>query len=63
MIVAIILVSVAACALAAVASFVITRASNRSALSNMVLGGVLALAVLAGAIFIAFFMARAMYSH
>jgi hypothetical protein len=55
------LVIAGACALAVGASIVMTRASNRSALWNMALGGALALAVLAAALLIAYFMTRAVY--
>jgi hypothetical protein len=48
-------------AIAAVASIVMSRASDRSALFNMVLGGVLAFAVLAGALIIAWLMTRAVF--
>ena len=44
-----------------VASIVMSRASNQSALFNMVLGGVLAVAVLAGALIIAYLLTQAMF--
>jgi hypothetical protein len=46
-----------------VASFVMSRAADRSALFNMVLGAILALAVLAGAVIIAWLMTRAYYPY
>jgi hypothetical protein len=52
-------VLVGACALAVGASVVMSRASDHSAMWNMILGGFLALAVLAGALLIAYFMTRA----
>jgi hypothetical protein len=49
--------------LAALASVVMAWASSRSALWNMAFGGVLALAVLAGAVLIAFLLTRAAYPN
>jgi hypothetical protein len=63
MLVTILLVMVAVGVLAALASVVMAWASNRSALWNMALGGVLALAVLAGALVIAFLLTRAAYPN
>ena len=48
-------------AIGVIASIVMARAANRSPLFNMVLGAILALAVLAGAILIAYLMTRAFY--
>ena len=58
-IILLLLIAVAVVGLAA--SAVMSWASDRSALWNMVFGGVLALAVLAGAIVIAYFLTRAAY--
>ena len=51
----------AAGAIGVIASIVMARAADRSALFNMVLGGILAIAVLAGALLIAYLMTRAVY--
>jgi hypothetical protein len=48
-----------AAAIGVIASIVMARAAHRSALFNMALGAVLALAVLAGALIIAWLMTRA----
>ena len=50
-------------AIGVIASIVMSRASNQSAIFNMVLGVVLALAVLAGALLIALLMTRAYLPH
>ena len=63
MVVTILAVMVAAGVLAALASVVMAWASNRSALWNMAFGGVLALAVLVGALVIAFLLTRAAYPN
>jgi ABC-type Mn2+/Zn2+ transport system permease subunit len=52
-----------ACVFGVLASVVMGWASNRSALWNMVFGGVLALAVLAGAVIIAFLLTRAAFPN
>lgn len=52
-------IAAVACVAAAGASVVMSWASNQSPLWNMVLGGVLAVVVLGGAILIAIWMARA----
>jgi hypothetical protein len=56
-----VLIAVAGCAL--LASIGMAWASNRSALWNMVLGGVLAFVVLAAAILIAWLMTSATYNR
>jgi uncharacterized membrane protein YeaQ/YmgE (transglycosylase-associated protein family) len=61
MLISILIVVASAAVLGMLASVVMSWASNRSALFNMILGAVLALAVLAGALTIALFMTRAMY--
>jgi hypothetical protein len=61
MLLTIALVMVAAGILAMLASVVMSWASNRSALWNMVLGTVLAVAVLGGALMIAFLLTDAAY--
>ena len=58
-IIALVLIAVVVVGLAA--SAVMTWASDRSALWNMVFGGVLALAVMAGALVIAYLLTRAAY--
>jgi uncharacterized membrane protein YeaQ/YmgE (transglycosylase-associated protein family) len=50
-------------AVGVIASIVMARAANQSALFNMVIGAVLALAVLAGALLIALLMTRAYLPH
>jgi hypothetical protein len=55
------LVAAAGCLFGLIASAVMSWASNRSAVWNMVFGGVLALAVLAGALIIAILLTRAAY--
>ena len=59
----ILLVFAAACLFGLIASVVMTWASNRSPLWNMVFGGVLALAVLAGALVIAILLTRTAYPN
>ena len=61
MLVTVLLVVAGVCALAVIASVIMTRGSNRSALSNMVFGAVAALFVLAGALLIAFLLTRAAF--
>jgi hypothetical protein len=56
-----ILTLISACVLAVLASIVMSWASNRSALWNMAFGGVLALAVLVGALIIAYVFAWMVY--
>lgn len=55
------LIVVTACVFSLLASLVMSWASNRSALWNMVFGGVVAFALLAGALIIAYFLTRAAY--
>ena len=55
------LIIVLACAFGFLASLVMSWASDRSALWNMVFGGILAFAVLAGALVIAYFLTRRAY--
>lgn len=50
-----------ACAFGFLASLVMSWAGDRSALWNMVFGGILAFAVLAGALVIAYFLTRRAY--
>ena len=57
------LIVIAACAFGFLASLVMSWASNRSALWNMVFGGVLAFAVLAGALLIAYLLTRRAYPN
>jgi CubicO group peptidase (beta-lactamase class C family) len=59
--IAVLLAAAAACASALIASIVITWASNRSALSNMVLAALRALAVFAGLVIAAMLLARAAF--
>jgi len=61
MLVIIVLVLIAVVVVGLAASAVMTWASSRSALWNMVFGGVLALAVMAGALVIAYLLTRAAY--
>ncbi len=61
MLVIIVLVLIAVVVVGLAASAVMTWASDRSALWNMVFGGVLALAVMAGALVIAYLLTRAAY--
>ena len=61
MLVTILVVIASAAVLGLLASVVMSWASNRSALFNMVLGAMLAVAVLAGALIIAYLMTRATY--
>ena len=61
MLVIIVLVLIAVVVVGLAASAVMTWASGRSALWNMVFGGVLALAVMAGALVIAYLLTRAAY--
>ena len=53
----------AACGLAVLASVVMSWATRRSALWSMLIGALLAVAVLVGAVIIAFLMTRAAYPH
>jgi hypothetical protein len=53
-----VLILIAGGVLAVLASIVMSWASNRSSLWNMMLGGVLAVAVLAGALIIAYLFTR-----
>ena len=57
------LIVIAACAFGFLTSLVMSWASNRSALWNMVFGGVLAFAVLAGALLVAYFLTRRAYPN
>jgi len=61
MVVTILVIAAAASMLALLASVVMAWASNRSPLWNMAFGGVCALAVMAGALIIAFLLTRAAY--
>jgi hypothetical protein len=61
MLITVLVIVAAACGLAMMASVVMTWASHRSAVWSMLLGGVLALAVLAGAVIIALLLTRAAY--
>ncbi len=61
MLIPILVAAVAACAFGVAASIVMARASNRSGLWNMLFGGVLALALMAGALMIAYLLTRAVY--
>ena len=51
----------AVCICGAIASAIMSWASNRSALFNIVFGGILAAAVLAAAVIIAFLLTQAAY--
>jgi hypothetical protein len=53
-----VLILIAACAFGVLASIVMTRASDRSAVWNMFFGGVLAVGVLLGALAIAYLLSR-----
>ena len=61
MFVSVVLVLIAVVVVGLGASAVMSWASGRSALWNMAFGGVLAVAVLAGALVIAFLLTRAAY--
>jgi ABC-type Mn2+/Zn2+ transport system permease subunit len=54
-------IGLGACIAALIASMVMVWSSNRSALFSMAVGGVLALAVLACAVLIAFLLTRAAF--
>jgi uncharacterized membrane protein YeaQ/YmgE (transglycosylase-associated protein family) len=56
-------VLIAACVCGVIASAIMSWASNRSALFNMVFGGVLAVGVLAAALIIAFLLTQAAYPN
>ena len=58
---ALLLIAGAACALGVGASVVMTWASGRSALANMVFAGLLLIAVLLGALAIALVMTQSVY--
>jgi hypothetical protein len=57
------LVAAAGCLFGLIASVIMSWASDRSALWNMVIGGVLALAVLVSALGIAVLLTRAAYPN
>ena len=57
----ILMILLGVCACGVVASVVMVWASNRSALSSMIVGGVLAVVVLACALLIAYLITRAAY--
>ena len=61
MLVTVLIVIGGACLFGVLTSIVLSWASNRSALWNMAFGGILALAVLAGALIIAIVLARTTY--
>ena len=62
MILTLLLIVGAACVAAIGSSVIMSWASNRSALANMVLGSLLAIAVLVAALIIALLMTRATFS-
>jgi hypothetical protein len=61
MLLEILIVLASACVFGVIASMIMVWASNRSPLWNMLLGGVLARAVLGGALIIAFLLTRAAF--
>ena len=56
-------VLIAVCICGVLASAIMSWASNRSALFNMVFGGILAVGVLAAALIIAFLLTQAAYPN
>lgn len=58
---AVLLIFLGACIVGLIASMVMVWSSNRSAVVSMAVGGLLALAVLACALLIAFLLTRAAY--
>jgi ABC-type Mn2+/Zn2+ transport system permease subunit len=61
--VTLLVIALATCVVGLAASVVMAWASNRSALFNLAFGGVLALAVLAGGVLIAYLLTRVAYPN